>query len=59
MIYGFVKVPINDKIKFTLITSGAVEMTVNGESIIKHFSTDYKFGWKGAAYGDKVTSEEV
>lgn len=57
--YGYLKPPISDKYKFTVITSGAVELTINNVAFLNHYTTNFKKGWKGAEYGDKVISDEA
>ena len=58
-ISGFIRPPLKDKYKFSIITTAAVHMTINGATVIKHFSTNYKKGWNEAKYGEKVQSEEL
>ena len=53
------KAPIEGKYSFTVYCDAAFSLSINKEKLIDHFVSNFKYGYEGAKWGEKVTSNKI
>ena len=45
-ISGLITTPLTDKVRFMFLTSGGIELSINGAVILSHYISGFKEGWE-------------